>query len=142
MEPRQESAPMRGEVPRPLSNSAEIIASDGVEVQTSRSIEQIDLDRRNAGMAQAAALGAAPALPMPIVPQSLPQPVVPPVTDDSMPADAGDDDLIEKEWVDKAKQIIAKTKDDPYTREREVSKLQIEYIRRRYGRQMGVSESD
>lgn len=142
MEPRQESAPMRGEIPRPLSNPAEIIASDGLEVQTSRSIEQIDLDKRSASLAQAAALGSAPALPAPIMPQNLPQPVVPVAADDSVPADAGDDDLIEKEWVDKAKQIIAKTKDDPYTREREVSKLQIEYIRRRYGRQIGVSESD
>ena len=42
-------------------------------------------------------------------------------------------------WVDKAKKIIAETKDDPYRREREVSKLQIEYIRRRYGREIGDS---
>ena len=47
---------------------------------------------------------------------------------------AADDDLIEKEWVEKAKKILLQTKDDPYKREQEVSKLQIEYIRKRYGR--------
>lgn len=52
---------------------------------------------------------------------------------------AGDDDLIEKEWVDKAKNIIAATKDNPYKREQEINKLQIEYIRKRYGRAIGDS---
>ena len=50
-----------------------------------------------------------------------------------------EDDLIEKEWVDKAKRIIADTRDDPYKREKEISKLQIEYIRKRYGREIGDS---
>jgi len=53
---------------------------------------------------------------------------------DGAPLVANDDDLIEKEWVDKAKRIITKTKDDPYRREHEVSKLQADYLRKRYGR--------
>ena len=60
-------------------------------------------------------------------------------TDDS-PIAANDDDLIEKEWVDKAKKIILQTKDDPYRREQEVSKLQADYLRKRYGKELGVSE--
>lgn len=74
---------------------------------------------------------------------TLPTPVVtntePTATASSTPAPsvANDDDLIEKEWVDKAKQIIQSTKDDPYTREREIAKLQIEYIKKRYGRVIG-----
>ena len=85
-----------------------------------------------------AAQVAMPALPTPVIAA---QPVAPaPVADDSgVPAVAGDDDLIEKEWVDKAKKIIAETRDDPYRREREISKLQIEYIRKRYGREIGDS---
>lgn len=63
-----------------------------------------------------------------------------PSGNDDIPDIANDDDLIEKEWVDKAKKIIAETKDDPYKREIEISKLQIEYIRRRYGREIGQSE--
>jgi Txe/YoeB family toxin of Txe-Axe toxin-antitoxin module len=60
------------------------------------------------------------------------------VADDTAAAmTAADQDLIEKEWVDKAKKIINETRDDPYRREQEVSKLQIEYIRKRYGREIG-----
>lgn len=77
-----------------------------------------------------------PALPTPVVAQ--PAPALP-SSDDDLPITANDDDLIEKEWVDKAKQIITETKDDPYARERAISKLQIEYIRRRYGREIGDS---
>ncbi len=82
-----------------------------------------------------------PVLPTPVVPQ-----VSDPVVDDSalqqddVPLIANDDDLIEKEWVDKAKAIISETKDDPYRREQEVSRLQIEYLRKRYGREVGESQ--
>lgn len=58
---------------------------------------------------------------------------------DDNPLIANDDDLIEKEWVDKAKKIIIETRDDPYKREREVGKLQVDYLRKRYGRELGVS---
>lgn len=55
----------------------------------------------------------------------------------SNPAAAADEDLIEKEWVDKAKKIIEETKEDPYRRELEIGKLQRDYIRKRYGREIG-----
>lgn len=83
---------------------------------------------------------AAPAIPV------LPQPVVAEPSDDtatlltSVPDVAADDDLIEKEWVDKAKKIIAETSDDPYRREQAVGQLQREYLRKRYGKEIGVSE--
>lgn len=58
-------------------------------------------------------------------------------TDDNTPAAAADDDLIEKEWVDKAKKVVLETKDDPYERERAVGKLQVDYLRKRYGKELG-----
>jgi hypothetical protein len=77
-----------------------------------------------------------PSLPTPVLSQ--PAGVTPAVaSDDDVPLLAADDDLIEKEWVDKAKKILAETRDDPHRREQEVSKLQIEYIRKRYGREIG-----
>lgn len=86
---------------------------------------------------------AAPAPPpaaVPLPPQVVPVPVAPTASDDSAsPTIAADDDLIEKEWVDKAKKIIAETRDDPYRREQEVSKLQADYLRKRYGKDLGVS---
>ncbi len=58
----------------------------------------------------------------------------------SNPPVASDDDLIEKEWVDKAKKIVAETKDDPYKRDKEVNKLQVDYLKKRFGREIGITE--
>lgn len=90
--------------------------------------------------AQAQAAAAAQAGPI-----SLPTPV-PIASDDTQaavsddtPAVAADDDLIEKEWVDKAKQIISNTRDDPARREKEVGRLQADYLKKRYGKSLGES---
>jgi hypothetical protein len=82
------------------------------------------------------------------IPVTLPTPV--PIDDDSAnsapaddsPAVAADEDLIEKEWVDKAKQIITDTRDDPAARERQVGKLQADYLKKRYGKELGASSSE
>jgi hypothetical protein len=81
-------------------------------------------------------------------PVTLPTPV--PIDDtststtpaDDLPAVAADEDLIEKEWVDKAKQIIAETRDNPAARERQVSKLQADYLKKRYGKELGEPVSE
>lgn len=83
--------------------------------------------------------------PPPVTVPLPPSPVVPlpqqPVVDDSAgPTLAADDDLIEKEWVDKAKKIILETKDDPFRREQEVARLQADYLRKRYGKELGASD--
>ena len=54
-----------------------------------------------------------------------------------VPLVAGDDDLIEKEWVDRAKKIVDETKEDPYRREEAVNQLQRDYQKKRYGRELG-----
>lgn len=77
---------------------------------------------------------------------ALPTPVTPVADDtttqqaDDLPAVAADEDLIEKEWVDKAKKIIADTRDDPYRREREVGRLQADYLKKRYGKELGAAD--
>lgn len=86
---------------------------------------------------------------VPAAPVVLPTPVVVPATpatddgtavsSDGNPVVAADEDLIEKEWVDKAKKIIAETRDDPHRREREVGKLQADYLKKRYGKELGSS---
>jgi len=87
----------------------------------------------HAAVADAAAQGA------PVVP-------VPPPVDDAQPVSASgplvaaDEDVIEKEWVDKAKQIIASTKDDPYQRSTQVNQLQHDYLKKRYGKELGAAE--
>lgn len=75
--------------------------------------------------------------------QQLPSPIQTVIQDDgdstgsSNPTVAADDDLMEKEWVDRSKQVIAETKGDPYRREKEVNKLQIDYLKKRYGKELG-----
>ena len=84
----------------------------------------------------------APPPPVPMMPAP-PNPV-PPVMDQpapvsvSNPASADDDDVIEKEWVDRAKQIISQTRNDPSARERALGALQRDYLFKRYGKQLGV----
>ena len=56
------------------------------------------------------------------------------------PLVAADEDLIEKEWVDKAKQIIEQTRDDPHARTQKVNELQRDYLQKRYGKVVGASE--
>jgi hypothetical protein len=57
-----------------------------------------------------------------------------PAADDTNPPAAADEDLIEKEWVEKAKKVVAETKHDPYLQGQEVSKLQADYLKKRYGK--------
>jgi hypothetical protein len=60
-------------------------------------------------------------------------------TDSVSPTIAKDDDLIEKEWVKKAEEIIHTTPNDPHEREKQVSQLQVDYLRKRYGKELGTS---
>jgi len=77
---------------------------------------------------------------------SLPKPVIDDgvvgynTTIDDNPLIANDEDLIEKEWVDKAKKIVLETRDNPHQREKAVNELQIDYLKKRYGRGLDVAE--
>lgn len=55
------------------------------------------------------------------------------------PAIADDSDLIEKEWVVKAKEIVEKTKHDPYLQTKEMSKVKADYLKKRYNKDLKVS---
>jgi hypothetical protein len=58
-------------------------------------------------------------------------PVVPTVTG---PAVAGDVDVIEKEWVDKAETIVKENAEDPHAEEEAVEELQADYLQKRYNK--------
>lgn len=87
--------------------------------------------------AGAGAADATPMLPPPIPLTAAQTPISDTSVTNDAPLIANDDDLIEKEWVDKAKKIIIETKDDPYHREEAVGKLQRDYLEKRYGRHIG-----
>lgn len=84
-------------------------------------------------------IGAAPIAspPMPAAPGPAPATRIP--VNDS-PAVADDGDLIEKEWVNKAKFIVETTRIDPHRQNKELSKFKADYIQKRYNKQLKVSE--
>jgi len=90
-------------------------------------------------------------LPVPAQPQPVAQPVTQPQDDqgdDSNPPaipidapDLADDvDVIEKEWVDKAKEIVGQTKEDPRKQNHNVSLLKADYMKKRYGKDIKIPD--
>lgn len=57
-----------------------------------------------------------------------------------MPQIADDTDLIEKEWVDKAKEVVARTAQDPHLQSREINKIRADYLRKRYNKDIRQSD--
>jgi hypothetical protein len=55
----------------------------------------------------------------------------------TVPTNADDSDLIEKEWVEKAKAIVEKTRRDPFQKSQELNKFKAEYLQKRYGKNVG-----
>lgn len=58
----------------------------------------------------------------------------------SVPAIADDGDIIEKEWVEKAKQIVAQNRQDPYKQARELHRFKAEYLLKRYNKKIEAVE--
>lgn len=73
--------------------------------------------------------------PLPVPVTSAPEPLQP----SGNPLVAADEDLIEKEWVQKAKNIVAETRTDPYQQEKAVGKLQADYMKKRYGKEIKIA---
>lgn len=85
---------------------------DQQEEQTAKSVSPVN---KQAGQAQPVA-GSAKAVEI------------------ALPTAASDTDLIEKEWVEKAKQIVDHTRDDPHEQQRALAQMKAEYMKKRYNR--------
>ncbi|HVS79249.1 MAG TPA: hypothetical protein VHD84_03115 [Candidatus Saccharimonadales bacterium] len=94
----------------------------------------------------------APQPALPAIPQDIPavdQPVIaaPPqddtaaITTPDPHQSAKDSDRIEPAWVHKAKAVIAKTQDDPYTQKNEMSRIKAEYIQKRFNKNIKTDEA-
>jgi hypothetical protein len=53
---------------------------------------------------------------------------------------AQDADLIEKQWVERAKSLVSQTQDDPY-KQNEMSKIKADYIKKRFNKTIPVEDS-
>ena len=67
-------------------------------------------------------------------PPAVPRPTQPVADAATAHIAAHDVDLIEKEWVQKAKAIVAHTTGDPYTQNKEINKIKADYIKKRYNK--------
>lgn len=56
------------------------------------------------------------------------------------PAIADDNDLIEKEWVVRAKQIVSSTHNDPYQQNRSIMRLRADYLKKRYNKDLDMGK--
>lgn len=98
---------------------------------------------------QAGMLGPQPAVPVksasPALSQIPPAQPAGPVTQTGhspySPAVADDVDLIEKEWVLKAKAIVAETKDDPSRQNRDINSFKADYLKTRYSKDIKINEA-
>jgi hypothetical protein len=115
----------------------------GQEAITERAIEQ----RQVSEGAPAKQAPKFPGTPLPPVPPPIQQqPVAPPraAGKTNSPAaglQAQDTDLIEKEWVQRAKSIIAHTQDDPFKQKNEMSKFKADYIKKRFNKSIPSDDS-
>ncbi|MBC7707823.1 hypothetical protein H7Y63_01210 [Polaromonas sp.] len=91
---------------------------------------------------QAVQAASAPiALPVPTAPvPQVPISTVINTTNSTTPAVADDTDLIEKEWVSKAKEIINKTQNDPNLQSKELNMFKADYMQKRYNKVLKLSE--
>ncbi len=81
---------------------------------------------------------------------SVPLPTQPPINDQqSVVSDTSqsvvqtlpdDGDLIEKEWVNKAKAIVERTRDDPYKQSEQLTVFKADYLNKRYDKTIKVSQ--
>ncbi len=55
------------------------------------------------------------------------------------PVVADDIDLIEKEWVHKAKAIVEQTKHDPHEQKKQISEFKSDYLKKRYNKDVGAA---
>jgi hypothetical protein len=72
--------------------------------------------------------------------QNAPQIDVSATTQMSTPQVIDDGDLIEKEWVNKAKQIVARNRSDPYKQSEELMVLRADYMQKRYNKTIKLSK--
>lgn len=61
-------------------------------------------------------------------------------TPTNAPTVADDGDLIEREWVNKAKKIVESTRDDPHQQSKELTVFKADYMKKRYNKSLKLGE--
>ena len=130
------------ELPAPVNNTPEKVADNGEHPSVSNSPEK----QAVVGEALRQQQPALPAISSNDASQ-IAQPSstlgVIPVKDDntkSQQSTADDADVIEKQWVERAKAIVTKTRNDPREQSHELSRFKAEYVQKRFNKELKISE--
>lgn len=86
---------------------------------------------------------AAATIPLPAMPVGaapVQTPVVIPATPTATNIAADDGDLIEKEWVSKAKKIVEANREDPYQQSKQLTVVKVDYLQKRYNKTIKLAE--
>lgn len=130
MEPNKESNPV--ELPEPIvQNQAEALPVSSPESAIQAPPTFLPTQQLPAMQS------AQPALQVAVGSNPMPQPLAGPATSTLIADDA---DLIEKEWVLKAKAIVAQTIHDPNLQSKEMGKVKAEYLKKRYNKNLKLDD--
>lgn len=132
MDPNYTNPETSGELPQPEQVAGEYTAEQSVqtpEIQRTPPTPHPQLPTTS------------PLAANPIAP-SVPAAAMPPISTSQLTQQliADDADLIEKEWVLKAKAIVMHTKDDPHKQNQEMNKVKADYLKKRYNKDLKINE--
>ena len=104
----------------------------------------IKTDAEHSNTTPEAAQKTAPTLPVPSAPGTT-TPAIPKnitAAAASAPLIADDNDLIEKEWIQKAKDILKFNSKDPHEQNDQMSAYKADYMKKRYNKDIKLTEND
>ena len=101
-----------------------------------------DMDGNSNQASGLSASGAFEALSAPAGAQNDPGVVMPVPAQVQTPPALADDELeaLDQDWVNKAKDIVERTKNDPFVQSNELSKIKNGYLKARYNKDIGAEE--
>ncbi len=135
-EPSFELPPPEGKSPKLHIGEEQAGLTSAEEAQNTIAVEQ------GAGLpSPTATSGSPPVTQGAASPPSLPASDLSLITSMGTPQIADDGDLIEKEWVEKAKEIVDRNKTDPYAQNEEINRVKADYLKKRYNKDIKLGEN-
>ena len=134
----QENVGQPMELPKPEDkNSHELVATEADIVTEKSSAQQLEQGNASSQSPQQVVATSNQGTTLPITPNGQDETqTTPPVSYNPQIAD--DVDLIEKEWVEKAKIIVERTKNDPHQQNIAINKMKADYLQKRYQKDIKV----
>lgn len=132
MSPNSNEAPLQ--LPPPVMEQ---------EVVLTKPAEKVLVGSEKAPQTEKAPTPIAPVIslpPAPTMPAVSMQSDVSVTTQSSTQLTNDDGDLIEKEWVNKAKLIVERNRDDPYKQSEELTVFKADYMKNRYGKTIKLNK--